>query len=345
LTASRNTSKIEEVTLEKTLYYITHHSEAIIQWLFLTILLLAGTLIARSLFGKKETSASAAAAGQDIESFLQKILEQTGKLERVPVEKMSPEQAALAETQVQQLKKDLQSREQELVQLKASGSAQPSVDADKLGQRIKELESKLAEYEILEDDIADLSLYKEENARLRVELDKIKSGGNAEAAASSTTASEPMVPPIPVGEDIVAEFAQAVSQESIASLAGSLETQVSGDPMADFAAAMTMEEKPSAPPAPEFPLAPPAPPAQPSSPPKLTLVPNKTNESGESDDLFAEFASAELHPEEELDTDKMMAEMASLVSIEGSATPSASGLEETIDTEKMALEATKLTKS
>lgn len=40
--------------------------------------------------------------------------------------------------------------------------------------KIKDLEGKLSEYEIIEDDIADLSFFKEENAKLKKELEAIK---------------------------------------------------------------------------------------------------------------------------------------------------------------------------
>ena len=74
-------------------------------------------------------------------------------------------------------------------------------------ERISELEAKLAEYEVLEDDIADLSLYKEENARLKTELDRLKGGG----APSAEEAAE--VPEPEESEDLVKEFAEAVGKD------------------------------------------------------------------------------------------------------------------------------------
>lgn len=76
-------------------------------------------------------------------------------------------------------------------------------DKAKLEARIKELEGRLAEYEIIEEDIADLSHYKEENkmlsdqlAQMRVQL--------AEAAAAEPAPSE-ATPPL----EVVAEPAPA----------------------------------------------------------------------------------------------------------------------------------------
>ena len=116
-------------------------------------------------------------------------------------------------------------------------------DADKLSSRIKELEAKLAEYEILEDDIADLSLYKEENARLRSELEKLKAG---------EAGSEPVLPAKPaaaansqasMGEDIVAGLVEAVSQEVATTNQAMGEIQETGNALDDFASAMQLEKK------------------------------------------------------------------------------------------------------
>jgi hypothetical protein len=336
---------MDEVNLETILYYFTHHSESIIQWLFFGILLLSAYVIARAIFAKRDVEGSATvgtavfADGSDIQGFLKKILDQTAKLETVKLEGLSPAAVGQVEAQVQALKKDLAAREEELTKIKASGSGG---DADKLGGRIKELETKLAEYEILEDDIADLSLYKEENVRLRGELEKIKGG--------------PAPAPPPPADDIVAEFAQAVTQEAPPAVsAAELQLQDTGNPMADFESAVNLEKKiqgidtpgpapaPTPAPAPVA-VAPPAPaPVAASAPAAAAAAAPAGAPDAEGDDLFAEFAAPA--PDAEgagLDTDKMMEEMAALVSMEPSK---GTALHEEIDTEKMAMEATRLVKS
>lgn len=376
------------MNLETTLFYVTHHSESIIQWLFLTILLLVGVVISRAIFGKKD-GASAASAGKaadgDIHQFLERILDQTKKLEGISLEGVGPKVAADVEAQVQNLKKDLASREEELNKLKAAGDGKPSAESEKLSGRIKELEAKLAEYEILEDDIADLSLYKEENVRLRGEIEKIRGGGGAAvgaapsgptvastepvAAASSspppdnaapidmsTVAAPAAVATPPTSEDIVAEFAEAVGQD-VAPAQGekpTLELVETGDPMVDFEAAVKLEKKlMGTETAPAKPAAAAKPAAVPTPAPAVAAAPSAPPEAvAEGDDLFAEFAEAAKEPEPapaavasedgSLDTEKMMAEMAALVSMEPSTDNS---LEEDIDTDKMAMEATGLTKA
>ena len=294
----------------------------------------------------------------DIEGVLKQILERTTKLEGVSVQQMSPEVAALAETQVHSLKKELASRDEELKAMKASGGggAMPE-EAAKLTTRLKELESKLAEYEILEDDIADLSLYKEENTRLRSELDKMKGGGGPPINAAPVeplpaileNPSSPVLdgpaPDASSADDIVAEFAHAVNAEATAD-GPDLTMQVpdTGNPMKDFEAAVKIEKKMtgSASPGPAAPAASAS--ASSSSAPASGAIasappPTKnTGPKGESDDLFAEFSESPDPAADAgaLDTDKMMAEMAALVSLEPS---SGSSLEDGIDTDKMAAEA------
>lgn len=366
------------MNLEQALTKFTHHSETIIQWLLFSILLLSGLLIARFLFSKKEATGESA----ELNVALQKILEQTAKLESVSLDKMSPQGVASVDAQVQALKADLQAREVEITKLKEGGvsSGKAAEEAAGLSSRIKELEAKLSEYEILEDDIADLSLYKEENTRLRGELERIKGGG---AAPAPEAAAAPAAAPAPAaGDDIVAEFAQAVgvsgpSPSEAAELAELLAPQVAppatievpdtGDPMADFESAVKAEKAaigaavatppPAAPApiasAPETPAPAAAPP--PAAPPSVVAAPVAAGPeataaaapSGEAEDLFAEFAEPPPEPADPeaagtLDTDKMMAEMAALVGMEPSA---GNALEEGIDTEKMALEASSFNKS
>lgn len=87
-----------------------------------------------------------------------------------------------------ELRNQLQQKEKEIETLKSSagsngaGASSVGVSAEVEKQlqesedRVRELEARLREYEIIEDDIADLSTFKEENAKLRQEIQKIKAG-------------------------------------------------------------------------------------------------------------------------------------------------------------------------
>ena len=309
------------MNLETILYYVTHHSESIIQWLFFSILLLSALVIGRMIFGKKEALSGGGAAfadGSDIQEFLRKILDQTAKLETVSLQGASPSVVGEVDVQLQALKKELATREEELAKLKAAGPAGGSTaatssasrDMDKAASRINELETKLAEYEILEDDIADLSLYKEENVRLRSEIEKFKADGGVPTPSVSISTG---------GDELVAEFAQAVQEEPALS-DSELQLPNTGDPMADFESAVNLEKKiqgveiTSAASAPASP-----PPPAPASvaPAPVNYLASKSPAGSqpaepEGDDLFAEFAAPPSESEaesENSDTEKMMARM------------------------------------
>ena len=316
------------MTFEKFLTFATHHSESIIQWVFLLIVALCGLLVARGLFAKKAapkattaTGEASAASAPELKAALDKIMEQTAKLESLSLKDLSPAAMAQAEAQIAEMKKQLSERQGQAAQ---GQSPEAAKDLLRLTARVKELESKLSEYEILEDDIADLSLFKEENARLKAELQNLRGGA---APAPAAPAVDVKIPD-------------------------------TGDPMADFENTLKIEKQMQE-------AVQPAPVAS-----GTAEAPAASGEAAASDDLFAEFTQGAPEPEplppdpEEaeaaaaataaspavasagtpdnvagaLDTDKMMAEMAALASVQPS---DGNALEESIDIEKMAQEANK----
>src|SRR5690606_1507931 len=108
------------------------------------------------------------------------------------------EELEKAKKELAQLKSALQAKEAELKDAKTAASTSTSAgestgggaeDNKKYLEKIAELEAKLSEYEVLEDDIADLSLYKEENARLKSELERLK--GTSDSDDETTAIPEP----------------------------------------------------------------------------------------------------------------------------------------------------------
>lgn len=312
--------------------------------------------IARSFLGRDDEAAaeagdgvSQASAAVDTEALSQAIVSKISEMETKIVqwqsqatvstgkdgERPAPD-PSLAE-ELARLKAELSDRETQLKKMKeeapaadgAIGPASSDMTAklnDQL-KRIEELEAKLAEYEILEDDIADLSLYKEENARLKAELDSVKGGGAppAETPAEPSTAGK---------EDLVAEFAQAIEQMPGIGEgdSGSKDLPKTEDPMADFESAVkaTNEEPAAASPAPIA--------DEVSAPPASAPAPASTGDSpAESNDIFSEMTS------DTLDTDKMMEELSGLQELEP-VTEGAETLDQDIDTEKMSEEAKELSK-
>lgn len=93
----------------------------------------------------------------------------------------------------------------------ADGGVAPGVDVSALQAKLVELQAKLAEYEIIEDDIADLSMYKEENKKLKAELATLKAA--VETAQTQVHAASVSVEAVPRAEDPV-QVAQAAVKAS-----------------------------------------------------------------------------------------------------------------------------------
>ena len=139
---------------------------------------------------------------------------------------------------------------------KGEGGVAPVIAADpELQSKVDELEARLQEYEIIEDDIADLSLFKTENEKLKEEIERLKSQmGNSEPAAP---APEPVVEPEPVlsepeaepeaeptenrieaeppepkaslAQDLVAEFEKVVNSQADLMVGGNDESSVDAE--------------------------------------------------------------------------------------------------------------------
>jgi TolA-binding protein len=143
--------------------------------------------------------------------------------------------------------------EQELLSLKASGGTtgggpDQSALLAELKKKIKDLEDRLAEYSVIEDDLANLKRLQQENAQLKASL---AGGGGAAAVAGAAspapaTAAAPSTPEPPITPDPLADIQLAPT---------STEAQAS-DP---FAAAEPPVASPTAEAAaPETPAAPPS---------------------------------------------------------------------------------------
>ncbi len=106
-------------------------------------------------------------------------------------------------SEINNLKKDLQEKQSYIENQKnqpggsaAAGESAGSVglsndEKEKLNQQIRELQGKLSEYEIISEDIADLSFFKEENSKLQKELEALKA---APATAAPPVAAETPAP-------------------------------------------------------------------------------------------------------------------------------------------------------
>lgn len=173
------------------------HLETIIMSLAIIAFTLGGTYILYNVFFAKTISLNQDNA-RDIEELLKKVLAQANSIGSGKVviaesktENISSTEPSLSVSQpvlqenvvnsaeLNSLKQQLEDKQKEIEELKNTLQKSSSEElSEDLLDKIKDLESRLAEYEIIEDDIADLSKYKEENAQLKEELEFLRSGGD-----------------------------------------------------------------------------------------------------------------------------------------------------------------------
>ncbi|QLY26560.1 hypothetical protein [Bdellovibrio sp. KM01] len=215
------------MTIDQILHFFSQHNVAIIEGLVAAIILLGLFVGYRGFFGKKDAD-SGLGGGLDsaqLEKTLQKILDSQGHAPKTGDEALaaafkdgaaghgeSPEEVqqlkvSLSENikELEVIRAELQIAEKKVAELQANppaggGDAAPAaaVDTSALDNKIKDLEARLAEYEIISEDIADLSRYKEENEQLKSEITGLKQAPPA-AAAPAAPAPAP-TPAAPVAE-------------------------------------------------------------------------------------------------------------------------------------------------
>ncbi|MEN0058416.1 MAG: hypothetical protein AAGB31_06245 [Bdellovibrio sp.] len=265
------------VTIEKFLSFWSQHNTTIIEGLVALVILLALFLAYRSFFSKKEDEASGGLGGSGVdaaqlEKTLQKILEgQQGTHAAAPRSSESAgshataegesaeatEAAAESAAEVAQLRltlgesyKKIETLQEDLRQaLEAQAQGGPVQTSDtglsaqekeEWSGKVRDLEARLAEYEIISEDIADLSKYREENDQLKKELEAVKSGGGGVSAppapSAPPAASEPPPSATPPPADAVSsepEPEPAVAPE-VSEVMDTGEPAAEGDPSANL---------------------------------------------------------------------------------------------------------------
>lgn len=116
--------------------------------------------------------------------------------------------------ETESLKKELAALQSQLAEARASGGGDANLQRDLqaiTGER-NDLRERLKEYEIIEEDLANLKRLQQENDQLKAEIAALKRGAPAPAAAPAAPA--PKAPePAPVMEeiDLEAEMAKAIA--------------------------------------------------------------------------------------------------------------------------------------
>ena len=90
-------------------------------------------------------------------------------------------------------------------QLTQGGVATGGGNDDELLGKIQDLEDRLKEYEIIEDDIADLSLYKNENEKMKAELEELKKSQGGFSPTQQNKEEPPSPEKTEVSDTIVVE--------------------------------------------------------------------------------------------------------------------------------------------
>lgn len=213
---ARRLSQNNSVQLDTFIQWTIRHNALIIEGLIALIVLFVLFLAYRTfLLARNEEKNPKFSGGADlghIEETLKKILEQASALPAVGSAAAGNNGALLSE--IAELRQSLETKQAELELAQAAGAnsavAVPAADGDNsaLMAQIQELQGKLSEYEIISEDIADLSFYKEENVKLQKELEFLKSSAPAVAVVTAATKTE--VAPVQ-SDSLLAEISTAVT--------------------------------------------------------------------------------------------------------------------------------------
>ncbi|MGE9743727.1 hypothetical protein [Bdellovibrio bacteriovorus] len=113
-----------------------------------------------------------------------------------------------------------------------------SAEKEELNGKLRDLEARLAEYEIISEDIADLSRYRDENEDLKKQLEALKAAPSPAASATQGAAVKELVPePTPEPAAPAAEVAAEPAPEAPADSGGGSDL-IDDDLMKEFAAAV-----------------------------------------------------------------------------------------------------------
>lgn len=222
------------------LSFFIHYLPNIIQWSIAAILLLLSSLFTIMIFGKSKKDPESEMQIGDLgalEKTLKDILKSSiGDLSSSGALKTSGNESNQGSEPYQtnsgsleQMMRELAQKDAEIEVLKQTQSQSSpvvekaiEVDLSSYVEKIRDLEGKLKEYEIIEDDIADLSHFKEENAKLRKKIEELGGADISDSLAPelveksepAAVSPDPNSIPLPEkGEDLVAEFAAAVDEQ------------------------------------------------------------------------------------------------------------------------------------
>jgi hypothetical protein len=254
------------MSLEKFLNFLIAHNATIIEMLLgLTLLVVLFLSVRMFLSAKEPVSAGGAMDLGNLEATLKQILEKAGQVPTTASAGSSEDSQKLV-AEIANLKSELEAKQKQIEAQASAPAATSSAggispeDKSKLEAQLADLQAKLSEYEIISEDIADLSFYKEQNAKLQKDLEVLKAGGAVTAVPATPAAaveapavavvSEPAAPsaePEIVGKSKAqseepAAFGSTPAAETGAAAPAAADNLVDDDLMAEFAAAVERQK-------------------------------------------------------------------------------------------------------
>jgi hypothetical protein len=173
--------------LETFLRFVTQHDQTLIAVSASGVVVLVALWIFIDVFLSKP-QATAAADLNRVEASIEKFLAKAESVRGQALTAVESGTAApVATEELQKLRQELEQKKTEVETLKTKASEAKDDNTPQLLAKIKDLEARLGEYEIIEDDIADLSKYKEENEKLKKQLASLG------AAPAAVPAAAPLV--------------------------------------------------------------------------------------------------------------------------------------------------------
>jgi galactitol-specific phosphotransferase system IIB component len=190
--------------------FIINHNTAIIVATSVGITLLLLIYSTRSFIKTHDSSSATAGKSSDlseIEALLKQVLSKshgvTEAAESVRTDKTQVDQpGADVLAEIKKLQDELTQKQKEIEAAKNQFKGIDPEEKLKLENRIRELEAKLSEYEIIAEDIADLSRFREENIQLKKKISELESLAQSTSAGLNPQA-EPKVTSNPSQENVV----------------------------------------------------------------------------------------------------------------------------------------------
>jgi DNA repair exonuclease SbcCD ATPase subunit len=182
--------------------FLTKHAGSLSVALTAVLALIVFFLVARAMVNSTGDGRSLG-SHEELEKLLKTLMERTqGTLGQLGAPGVNSEDGQRLQADLERLQKELEEKNQQIQELNQKNSSFSIEEHNALKNRLQELEAKLAEYEIIAEDIADLSRYREENQDLKKKIEELEKRAQVAETISSGSASRAEAPP-PVSVDSV----------------------------------------------------------------------------------------------------------------------------------------------